>query len=198
MQMKEKDLVTVNLLILELATMVVAIAMAFTAQLISQLRSITLYEIIEFFLITVIVIWFWWIYVMERLEYPPKSDVFPVYDVLILISISLIPLVYRNGGLRYLSALFSFMMLSWSFMIYHIIKEHSEDITKEEEKFLRTEAKLRICIVIFSSFTALISFYSTFYSIIIFSLVTLFILMSAYVHKISRINILKSHRRWRG
>ncbi|MGC8860328.1 MAG: hypothetical protein ACP5QH_03885 [Thermoplasmata archaeon] len=196
--MKEKDLVTVNLLILELATMVVAIALAFTAQLISQLRSITLYEIIEFFLITVIVIWFWWIYVMERLEYPPKSDVFPVYDVLILISISLIPLVYRNGGLRYLSALFSFMMLSWSFMIYHIIKEHSEDITKEEEKFLRTEAKLRICIVIFSSFTALISFYSTFYSIIIFSLVTLFILMSAYVHRISRIHILKSHRRWRG
>ncbi|MGC8980642.1 MAG: hypothetical protein ACP5KL_04000 [Thermoplasmata archaeon] len=196
--MKEKDLVTVNLLILELATMVVAIALAFTAQLISQLRSITLYEIIEFFLITVIVIWFWWIYVMERLEYPPKSDVFPVYDVLILISISLIPLVYRNGGLRYLSALFSFMMLSWSFMIYHIIKEHSEDITKEEERFLRTEAKLRICIVIFSSFTALISFYSTFYSIIIFSLVTLFILMSAYVHRISRINILKSYRRWRG
>jgi len=183
---EKNDLITINVLILELATMIVAIALAFTAESLASLKIITFYVLTEFIIITVVVIWFWWLYVMLRLKYPPLSDTFPIYDVLILVSISLFPFVYKLGGLTYLSILLSMMMLFWSTLLFQIIKEHKGNMVKEEITIIRTEAKLRLVVVVLSAITALVTFFSNLYGTILFSLVIFIIILSAYIHRISR------------
>ncbi len=122
--MKE-DQTTLNVLVLELATMIVAIALAFNADSLFS-APFFLGGLIGFIIITIIVIKFWWDYVMDRLEFPPKTNHFPVIDVLILILISLIPFVLRHG-LSYTLGLLAALMIAWAFMTKEIISENLEN-----------------------------------------------------------------------
>ncbi|MGC9145580.1 MAG: hypothetical protein ACP5GS_05645 [Nitrososphaeria archaeon] len=112
---------TLNVLILELATMVVAIALALNADVLSTRIDVS--HLISFIMINVMMIWFWWSYVMDRLEFPPRVDSFPLVDVLILILISLIPVVLRSFELPYVAGILAVLMVFWSFMIQEIINQ---------------------------------------------------------------------------
>ncbi|MGC8600307.1 MAG: hypothetical protein ACP5LX_04540 [Nitrososphaeria archaeon] len=112
---------TLNVLILELATMVVAIALALNADVLSTRIDVS--HLISFIMINVMMIWFWWSYVMDRLEFPPRVDSFPLVDVLILILISLIPVVLRSFELPYVAGTLAVLMVFWSFMIQEIINQ---------------------------------------------------------------------------
>ncbi|MEM0151301.1 MAG: hypothetical protein QXN11_04470, partial [Thermoplasmata archaeon] len=70
--MKRNDTYIEGVLIMELATMVVAIALAFLASSLSTYSSQAIQTIVEFVIISTVVVWFWWSYVVERIEYPFK------------------------------------------------------------------------------------------------------------------------------
>jgi hypothetical protein len=87
---------TANMLVLELSTMIVAIALAFNAESLEASR-LTWASLVNFVIVNIVVIWFWWRYVVERLGNPPRRNEFPVLDVIILILISVLPVVLRTG-----------------------------------------------------------------------------------------------------
>jgi hypothetical protein len=70
-----QDKQTGNLLILELASMVVAISLAFISTFVV---SLDFNAILSFVFTNTIVIWFWWGYVMDRLI-PTKNHSFSFY-----------------------------------------------------------------------------------------------------------------------
>jgi len=138
--MKE-DQITLNVLILELATMIVAIALAFDANFLSS-TPFFLEGLIEFITISIIVIRFWWDYVMDRLEFPPKTTHFPIIDILILILISLIPFVLKQGFF-YTSGLLAALMIVWAFMTKRMISKNLE-IDAQRIRRLRIDMYERI------------------------------------------------------
>jgi hypothetical protein len=133
------DKLTGNLLVLELATMVIAIALAFNAE---SLVASDLASIIRFIVITALVVWFWWIYVADRLEFPPKTMAFPLIDVLILILIAIIPVIIRQG-ITAISVFFAVLLLLWGRLIKHMIFEYNESISDKRRRDLRREELLR-------------------------------------------------------
>ncbi len=133
------DKLTGNLLVLELATMVIAIALAFNAE---SLVASDLVSIIRFVVITALVVWFWWIYVADRLEFPPKTMAFPLIDVLILILIAIIPVIIRQG-ITAISVFFAVLLLLWGRLIKHMILEYNESISDKRRRDLRREELLR-------------------------------------------------------
>ena len=133
------DKLTGNLLVLELATMVIAIALAFNAE---SLVASDLVSIIRFIVITALVVWFWWIYVADRREFPPKTMAFPLIDVLILILIAIIPVIIRQG-ITAISVFFAVLLLLWGRLIKHMIFEYNESISDKRRRDLRREELLR-------------------------------------------------------
>ena len=140
--MKRNDTYIEGVLIMELATMVVAIALAFLASSLSTYSSQAIQTIVEFVIISTVVVWFWWSYVVERIEYPFKTFKFPFYDVLILITISLIPFVYKIGGIMYIAGLLSFLMFFWSLMLIEIKNEYIDSINEIERKIFNFEKRI--------------------------------------------------------
>ncbi len=169
----EKDRNTVNVLVLELATMVVAIALAFNADTLVS-TTLPLGKLIGFVVVNIIVIWFWWSYVMDRLEFPPKTDQFPVLDVLILVLISLIPFVLRLG-ISYISGLLSALMIIWAIMIRRIMLEN---VQLEQSKLakLRREMYERIAVGIMLALSLALSLISDVVGYSLFVIVILLIL----------------------
>jgi hypothetical protein len=139
----EHDKQTQNVLVLELATMVVAIALALAA---NYLGSFNFRTILYFVFATAVVIWFWWGYVMDRLAYPQRTGKFPLADVFVLIFISLIPFALRQGEVYALSATLAAVLMSWSFMIYGIIRENGDKLTRDARRKLALEVEQRFIV----------------------------------------------------
>ncbi|BBE41891.1 hypothetical protein [Conexivisphaera calida] len=158
----ERDRQTVNVLVLELATMIVAIALAFNAQTLST-SHVEPFELIGFIIVNLIVIWFWWSYIMDRLEFPPATRRFPALDVLVLVLISLIPYVLKEANAIYTSGLLSALMFVWSFMMREIISENAAALEPSRLRGLRRGMYIRaIAGLVFAASSAL-SFVNTLY-----------------------------------
>lgn len=134
----EKDRSTVNVLVLELATMIVAIALAFNADTLTT-TQFRVDALLRFIIVTMVVIWFWWNYVMDRLEFPPRTGSFPFLDVLILVLISLFPIVLRAGRFDYTAGLLAVLMIVWAAMLVEIVRENPE-VDETRRKGLIREA----------------------------------------------------------
>jgi len=163
------DKLTGNLLVLELATMVIAIALAFNAE---SLVASDLASIIRFIVITALVVWFWWIYVVDRLEFPPKTMAFPLMDVLILILIAIIPVIIRQG-ITYISAFFAVLLLLWGRLIRLMVREYNDSISDKRRGDLKREELLRYSFAALLAVNAIVGVLSppagelTFYAIVL-------------------------------
>ncbi|MDG6965413.1 MAG: hypothetical protein JRM75_01935 [Nitrososphaerota archaeon] len=138
-----QDRQTVNVLVLELATMVVAISLAFTTTFVATLD---LYTVVSYIFTNIIVIWFWWGYVVDRLAYPPKTMNFPILDIFILILISLLPFALKLGGTSYIAGVVGMIIIVWAFLIRFILKEYGGEMAPERSRSLRAEVKQRLII----------------------------------------------------
>ena len=145
---------TVNLLILELATMVVAVAIAFGANF---LTTFDLSDILFFIFATSVAIWFWWGYVMDRLEFPPRSQGFPFIDVIVLILIALIPFALHQGHIYVVSGTLAAILVAWALLIRSMIRENS-DSPREKILRLRREVIQRFAIAALLVLDTFISF----------------------------------------
>jgi hypothetical protein len=134
------DRQTLNVLMLELATMVVAIALAFSANF---LTAFDMNDLLMFVFTTAVVIWFWWDYIRDRLLYPPMTSNFPYLDVLVLILISLIPFALRQNNITYVSGVLSFLLIVWALMISRIMSESKAVLDVARNNQLRTEVVQR-------------------------------------------------------
>ena len=144
---------TVNVLVLELATMVVAIAIAFGANF---LATFDFSNILYFVFTTSFVIWFWWGYVMDRLEFPPKSLRYPFRDVLVLILISLIPFALRQRDISSFAGTLAALLFVWGFLIDRIVRENTESLPKERRRKLRLESLGRVVVGLIFALCAIV------------------------------------------
>ncbi|MGC8557684.1 MAG: hypothetical protein ACP5NC_01655 [Nitrososphaeria archaeon] len=180
----ERDRSTVNVLVLELATMIVAIALAFNADTLVS-TTLPLERLIGFIIVNLVVIWFWWSYVMDRLEFPPKTDQFPVLDVLILVLISLIPFVLRLGNILYISGLLAVLMIIWATMIREIVKENAQ-IEQLKIAKLKREMYERIVVGVIFVMSLIISFISIVIGYFLFITIVLVIFLRSITSRIAR------------
>ena len=142
------DRQTVNILVLELATMVVAVAVAFGANF---LATFDLSDVLYFIFATSVAIWFWWGYVMDRLEFPPKSQRFPLMDVVVLVLIALIPFALRQRNISALSGTLAAVLFAWALLIRRIIRENSDTISAEKVHQLNLEVSQRVLVAVLLS-----------------------------------------------
>jgi hypothetical protein len=134
---------TANMLVLELSTMIVAIALAFNAESLEASR-LTWASLVNFVVVNIVVIWFWWRYVVERLGNPPKRNEFPVLDVIILILISVLPVVLRTGDLTYIAGVLAAIAFSWSGMVWESLRDPT--LPAEVRGDLRRELTARLAV----------------------------------------------------
>ena len=134
---------TANMLVLELSTMIVAIALAFNAESLETSR-LTWASLVNFVIVNIVVIWFWWRYVVERLGNPPKRSEFPVLDVIILILISVLPVVLRTGDLTYIAGVLAAIAFSWSGMVWGSLRDPT--LPAEVRGDLRRETTARLAV----------------------------------------------------
>jgi len=134
---------TANMLVLELSTMIVAIALAFNAESLEASR-LTWASLVNFVIVNIVVIWFWWRYVVERLGNPPRRNEFPVLDVIILILISVLPVVLRTGDLTYIAGVLAAIAFSWSGMVWGSLRDLT--LPAEVRGDLRREMTARLAI----------------------------------------------------
>ena len=150
------DKQTLNVLMLELATMVVAIALAFSASFLTVFRL----DILTVFVFTTsVVIWFWWDYIRDRLLYPPVTSNFPYLDVLVLILISLLPFALRQGSVTYISSVLAVLLLVWALMLSRIMSERSGSLSNSTMVQLRREVVQRALIGILLIVDSVVSIY---------------------------------------
>ena len=150
------DRQTLNVLMLELATMVVAIALAFSASFLTVFRL----DILAVFVFTTsVVIWFWWDYIRDRLLYPPVTSNFPYLDVFVLILISLLPFALRQGSVTYISGVLAVLLLVWALMISRIMSERSGSLSEDTMVQLRREIVQRAFIGLLLIVDSAVSFY---------------------------------------
>ena len=134
---------TANMLVLELSTMIVAIALAFNAESLEASR-LTWASLVNFVIVNIVVIWFWWRYVVERLGNPPRRSEFPVLDVIILILISVLPVVLRTGNLTYVAGVLAAIAFSWSGMVWGSLRDLA--LPAEVRGDLRREMTARLAV----------------------------------------------------
>jgi len=134
---------TANMLVLELSTMIVAIALAFNAESLEASR-LTWASLVNFVIVNIVVIWFWWRYVVERLGNPPRRSEFPVIDVIILILISVLPVVLRTGDLTYIAGVLAAIAFSWSGMVWGSLRDLA--LPAEVRGDLRREMTARLAV----------------------------------------------------
>jgi len=94
--------------------------------------------------VNIVVIWFWWRYVVERLGNPPRRSEFPVLDVIILILISVLPVVLRTGNLTYIAGVLAAIAFSWSGMVWGSLRDLT--LPAEVRGDLRRETTARIAV----------------------------------------------------
>ena len=164
---------TVNVLILELATMVVAISLAFTSTIITTLDLRT---VVSFIFTNTLVIWFWWSYVVDRLSFPPKTTRFPIPDIMVLILISLIPFALRQERIYYLSVDIGALVIIWAFMIHLIIGENPE-VDEKIKNELRTEVNQRILVGLLFVLAAVLSLISEIFGLELFVVLAIVIIV---------------------
>ena len=138
-----EDKQTVNVLVLELATMVVAIALAFSSTLLS---AFTFGQVLSFMFTNLVVIWFWWSYVVDRLTFPPRTMEFPLFDILILILIALLPFALHSGAVYPLSGIVGVMLIIWGLMIRSIRFEYAGRLAPATDRELREEVWQRVSV----------------------------------------------------
>ena len=141
--------------------MVVAIALTFSASFLTVFR---LEDVVIFVASSVVVIWFWWDYVMDRLRYPPLSTSFPYLDVLVLISISIIPFAVRENSIAYVSGVISFLLVVWALMMSRIVSERGSVMSTETASEIRDEVVQRASVGLLMIGVALLGIYSTFFA----------------------------------
>jgi len=112
-----------NILIIELSTMIVAIALAFNAE---YLNGLGIIKVVMFVMTNIIVIWFWWQYVMDRLRFPPKDIYFPILDVIVLVMISMIPFVIERETITFALGFFIVFLTSWTFLMRRIREDYKQ------------------------------------------------------------------------
>jgi len=134
---------TANMLVLELSTMIVAIALAFNAESLETSR-VTWASLVNFMIVNIVVIWFWWRYVVERLGNPPRRNEFPALDVIILILISVLPVVLRTGDLIYIAGVLAAIAFSWSGMVWESLRDPT--LPAEVRSDLRREMTARLAV----------------------------------------------------
>ncbi len=149
------DRQTVNVLVLELATMVVAIAIAFGA---SFLTTFQIDDVLYFVFATLFVLWFWWGYVMDRLEFPPLSKSFPFWDVLVLLLIAIIPFALRQREISAFAGTLAAMLFAWGLLIRGIIRENLGSLSAEQRQKLRLESRGRFVVGLILSLCASIGY----------------------------------------
>ena len=162
------DRQTLNVLMLELATMVVAIALAFSASFLTVFR---LDLVLVFVFTTAVVIWFWWDYIRDRLLYPPVTSNFPYLDVLVLILISLLPFALRQGSVTYISSVLSVLLLVWALMISRIMSERRETIDERTQDQLRREVVQRAFVGLLLLANSVLSAYTSFGGTVMLSII---------------------------
>ena len=138
-----QDKQTVNVLVLELATMVVAISLAFTATFVA---SFDINTVVAYIFSNVVVIWFWWGYVVDRLSFPPKTMAFPLLDILILILISLVPFALKLRETYYIASVVGVLIIVWAFLIRLIMSEYRGELSPQTEGALFVEVRQRLTI----------------------------------------------------
>ncbi len=138
-----QDKQTVNVLVLELATMVVAISLAFTATFVA---SFDINTVVAYIFSNVVVIWFWWGYVVDRLSFPPKTLAFPLLDILILIMISLVPFALKLRETYYIASVVGVLIIVWAFLIRLIMSEYRGELSPQTEGALFVEVRQRLTI----------------------------------------------------
>ncbi|MDG6920227.1 MAG: hypothetical protein JRN44_00520 [Nitrososphaerota archaeon] len=138
-----QDKQTINVLVLELATMVVAISLAFTTTFVA---TFDLNSVVSYIFTNIIVIWFWWGYVVDRLAYPPKTMNFPILDIFILILISLIPFTLKLGGTSFIAGVVGMIIIVWAFLINFILREYRDEMSYESRASLQSEVRQRLTI----------------------------------------------------
>ncbi len=141
--MSGESRLTTNMLVLELSTMIVAIALAFNAESL-QASSITWESIFNFIVVNVVVVWFWWRYVVERLSYPPRGEGFPALDVIVLVLISVLPVVLRSGNPIYIAGVLSAMAFAWSGIVLEAVRDPSLPASARAD--LRRELSARLAV----------------------------------------------------
>ena len=168
-----RDRQTANVLILELATMVVAISLAFTSTFIS---TFDLRSMLVFIFITIVVIWFWWDYVMDRLAFPPRTSRFPLLDILVLILISLIPFAIRQDEIYYLSGVLGALIIVWALLIRDIIKENRDLIEQRKKCEMDEEVKQRLVVGVAFILTTVLSIFYSFIGVEVFIFLVILII----------------------
>ncbi len=180
----EKDRGTLNVLVLELATMIVAIALAFNADTLST-TSLHVDELVRFIIVNLIVIWFWWSYVMDRLEFPPRTEGFPFLDVLILVLISLFPFVLKAGRFVYVSGLLAVLMLVWAAMLMGVVRENP-GLERERRAKLAVEAYARVIVGLIFVVSTLVYFINYVMGYVLFVTTVFVIAIRALIGRIGR------------
>lgn len=160
-----EDRQTINILMLELATMIVAIALTFSA---SYLTVFNPTSIVSFIITTAVVIWFWWWYIMDRLRYPPVSVSFPYLDVLVLISIAIIPFAVRQENqITAVTGVIAFLLLVWALMLSRIIGETGRDMSAADKREVHDDVVQRASVGLLLIADAVVSIYSTFFATLV-------------------------------
>ncbi len=112
-----------NILIIELSTMIVAIALAFNAE---YLNGLGIIKVVLFVMTNIIVIWFWWQYVVDRLRFPPKDIYFPILDVIVLVMISMIPFVIERETITFALGFFIVFLTAWTVLMRRIREDYKQ------------------------------------------------------------------------
>lgn len=137
--MSGEERLTANVLVLELSTMIVAIALALDSQ--SLEGRLSLGSLLDFIVVNIVVIYFWWDYVVNRLHYPPPQDRFPLLDVIILMLISVLPAALRSGNELYISGIMASMSFAWSYIIRGFSRQGG--LPRQAVEDLRRESRVR-------------------------------------------------------
>jgi len=181
----ERDRQTINVLVLELATMIVAIALAFNAETLST-SHVSAFQILGFVIVNIIVIWFWWSYIMDRLNFPPTTARFPTLDVLVLILISLIPYMLKQANAVYTSGLLAALMFVWTFMMREIIAENRGRVDGQRLVALRHEMYIRAAAGAIFAVSSALSVVNAVYGRAAFAMTVLVVLLQIALSRIRR------------
>ncbi|MGC9071399.1 MAG: hypothetical protein ACP5HK_01685 [Acidilobus sp.] len=179
--------ITTNMLVLELSTMIVAIALAFNAQSL-ELSGINAYSLLDFVVTNVVVVWFWWRYVVERLSYPPRTSEFPLPDIVVLLLISMLPVVFRAGNLEYLAGVMAGIAFTWAAMLRDTLRDPK--VSEEAKAELRQEAVARTSIGLFFAVSASLYSLSRPAAHVVFGVTVLLLAYRVFVG-----HVMRRHRR---
>lgn len=139
---------------LDLSTILVGVAIGFSVVFATDLG---IGGIINFLLVGILILFFWWDYLTHRLKYIRPAMPFPIVDVVILLVISLFPCViysitwFQWPSYTILIVLGSLFMV-WSVWWHHTLKEFSKEIVErgeERESRFQRQLSTEVAIIYF-------------------------------------------------